>query len=105
MVRALPPENIVWVDETGIEEHLIRPFGRNERGKRLIADVPGRRVACTTLIAGYGEGRLRTPMRFKGCTNTEVFNAWCQEVLAPELRPGNVVIMDNATFHKSTTTD
>lgn len=104
MVREIPPEKIVWVDETGIEEHLIRPYGRNKRGKRPYADVPGKRVARTTLIAGYGEGRLKAPMRFKGCTNTEVFNAWVEQVLAPELREGDVVIMDNATFHKSVRT-
>ena len=104
MVREIPPEKLVWVDETGIEEHLIRAYGRNKRGERLYADIPGKRVARTTLIAGYGEGRLKAPMRFKGCTNTEVFNAWVEQVLVPELRPGDVVIMDNATFHKSTRT-
>jgi transposase len=104
VVRNIPPDNIVWVDETGIEEHLIRPYGRNNRGERLYADTPGKRVARTTLIAGYGEGRLKAPMRFKGSTNTHVFNIWCREVLAPELRKGDVVVMDNATFHKSSET-
>ena len=101
VVRLLPPENIIWVDETGIEEHLIRTHGRKKRGERLFSDIPGKRVGRTTLIAGYGEGRLKAPMRFKGNTNTEIFNAWVQHMLAKELQPEQVVIMDSATFHKS----
>jgi transposase len=104
VVREIPPEKIIWVDETGIEEHLIRPYGRKKRGERLFTDVPGNRVGRTTLIAGYGEGRLKAPMRFKGYTNTAVFNAWVGQVLAKELRKGDVVIMDSASFHKSTDT-
>lgn len=55
VVREIPPEKIIWVDETGVEEPLIRLYGRNDRGKHLYADVSGKRVARTTLIAGYGE--------------------------------------------------
>ena len=40
-------------------------------------------------------------MCFKGTCNTELFNAWIEQVLLPELKPGQVVILDNAAFHKS----
>jgi len=101
VVKDIPPDNIIWIDETGIEEHLVRTHGRTKRGERYYTDVPGKRVGRTTLIAGYGEGKLKAPMRFKGHTNTKVFNTWCREVLKEELRPGIVVIMDSASFHKS----
>lgn len=101
VVREIPPERIIWVDETGIEEHLIRPYGRKKRGERLFSDVPGVRVGRTTLIAGYGNGRLTAPMRFKGYTNTEIFNTWIEQVLTKELTSQHVVIMDSASFHKS----
>lgn len=104
VVRQIPHEHIVWVDETGIEERLFRPHAGAPRGKRAMGDVSGKRVGRTTLIAGYGAGVLKAPMRFKGYTNTRVFNAWCEHVLAPELKAGQYVIMDSASFHKSSAT-
>lgn len=104
MVAQIPANQIVWVDETGIEERLFRAHARTERGSRALGDISGKRVGRTTLIAGYGAGVLKAPMRFKGYTNTMVFNAWLAEVLAPELTPDNVVIMDSASFHKSKAT-
>jgi transposase len=104
VVAQIPPETIVWVDETGIEERVLRSHARSPRGLRALGEISGKRVGRTTLIAGYGAGALKAPMRFKGYTNTAVFNSWCREVLVPELRPGDVVIMDSATFHKSAET-
>ena len=55
----------------------------------------------TTLIAGYQKGGFIAPFRFKGYTDTTVFNEWIEKCLIPDLRPGQVVVMDNASFHKS----
>jgi len=104
VVAQIPADQIVWVDETGIEERLFRLHARAIRGRRCLSDISGKRVGRTTLIAGYGAGVLKAPMRFKGYTNTRVFNAWCEKVLAPELTSGNVVSMDSASFHKSKAT-
>jgi transposase len=104
VVEQIPAERIVWVDETGIEERLFRSHARAALGQRCLSETSGKRVGRTTLIAGYGAGVLKAPMRFKGYTNTQVFNAWCEEVLAPELVPGQFVIMDSASFHKSKAT-
>lgn len=104
VVAQIPAEHIVWVDETGIEERLFRSHARTARGARALGDVSGKRVGRTTLIAGYGAGVLKAPMRFKGYTNTSVFNTWVAQVLAPELTPDNVVVMDSASFHKSKAT-
>ncbi len=83
---------------------MHRKHAREIIGKRAYSNISGKRVPRTTLIAGYGEGRLKAPMRFKGTTNTDVFNTWVEKVLAPELCEGDVVIMDNATFHRSNAT-
>ncbi len=104
VIAQIPPESIVWVDGTGVEERLLRTHARSPRGTRAMGDVSGKRVGRTTLIAGYGAGLLKAPMRFKGYTNTNVFNTWAAEVLAPELTASNVVIMDSASFHKSQAT-
>ena len=50
------------------------------------------------------KGGFIAPFCFKGHTNTEVFNTWVEEVLLPDLRRGQVVILDNAAFHKSSRT-
>jgi transposase len=89
------------VDETGIEERMHRHHAREIIGKRAYSNISGKRVPRTTLIAGYGEGVLKAPMRFKGTTNTAIFNEWVEQILCPELRQGDVVIMDNASFHRS----
>lgn len=104
VVRDIPPERIIWVDETGIEEQMHRTHAREIIGKRAFSNISGKRVPRTTLIAGYGEGVLKAPMHFKGTTNTVVFNAWVENILCPELKKGDVVVMDNATFHKSSQT-
>lgn len=83
---------------------MHRRHAREIIGKRAFSNISGKRVPRTTLIAGYGEVVLKAPMRFKGTTNTAVFNAWVEKILCPELNEGDVVIMDNATFHKSSQT-
>ena len=59
----------------------------------------------STLIAGYNYGskELIAPMEYDGYTNTELFITWIKEGLCRELKPGQYVIMDNASFHKSHT--
>lgn len=101
MVAQIPPEHIIWVDETGIEQQMHRPYAREIIGKRAISNISGKRVPRTTLIAGYVQGNLIAPMHFKGTTDTEMFNVWLENMLLPELQPHHVVIMDNAAFHRS----
>ncbi len=47
------------------------------------------------------QGKLLAPLTFEGACNRSVFEQWLSEKLVPELKPGQVVILDNATFHKS----
>lgn len=54
-----------------------------------------------SLVAARINGRLEEPLLFEGTCDTKVFNAWLQTRLCPRLRSENLVIMDNAAFHKS----
>jgi transposase len=54
-----------------------------------------------SVIAAYNQGKLIAPFRFKGYTNTEVFQLWIEICLLPLLIAGQIVILDNASFHKS----
>ena len=54
-----------------------------------------------SVIAAYCQKKLMAPFRFEGYTNTDVFETWVDKCLIPLLRPGHVVILDNASFHKA----
>ena len=55
------------------------------------------------MIAGWSNKVEYAPMIFKGCCNTEVVLSWLEYFLIPELKPNQIVVMDNASFHKSPT--
>lgn len=59
------------------------------------------RYARQSFIAAKIESRILAPFCYKGTCDTPLFNLWLKDFLIPELKAGQVVIMDNATFHKS----
>jgi len=95
------PTSLVYLDESGVEETLQRPYARAPRGTKITGEVSGAHTHRISLIAALHESRLLAPMRFEGYCDTLVFNAWVEQVLLPELRPGQTVLLDNASFHKS----
>lgn len=97
----MPENKRVYVDETGFNAPLVREYGYSLKGRIIQGDCTGKRFARTSLIAGLKEGQSVAPMEFKGYCNTEVVLSWLKTMLIPELKPGDVVIWDNATFHRS----
>lgn len=91
----------MYVDETGFDAPLVREYAYSKVGQRVLGEHTGKRFARTSLIAGLKEGQPIAPMEFKGYCNTDVVLTWAKEMLIPSLKPGDVVIWDNATFHKS----
>lgn len=63
--------------------------------------MSGLRYSRESFIAAKIETRILAPFCYKGTCNTQLFNMWLKDFLIPELKVGQVVIMDNATFHKS----
>lgn len=61
------------------------------------------RFARESFISALSKGKLLAPMCFKGTCNTELFDIWLEKVLIPELKAGQVLILDNASFHRSET--
>ena len=90
------------MDESGIDSRIYREWARSKRGVKVFSDITGKRSARTTLIAARVENRIIAPFRYQGYTDSRVFEAYLEQVLVPELRKGQVVILDNASFHKST---
>ena len=94
---------MIYIDETGIDNNIAPIRGWAESGIRSFTEALGFRTKRITLIAGYcyGNKKLVAPMEYDGYTNSELFLAWIEHFLCPELKPNQVVIMDNASFHKS----
>ena len=79
---------------------MTRLRGRAPRGQRLLAKVPHGHWKTTTLIAALGAVGMRCSMVVDGAVNADVFEAFIEKVLAPQLRPGDVVVLDNLSSHK-----
>lgn len=79
---------------------MTRLRGRAPRGQRLIDKTPHGHWMTTTLIAALGVDGMRCSMVVDGAVNRDIFEAFLEHVLAPELRPGDIVVMDNLSSHK-----
>ncbi len=79
---------------------MTRTRGRAPRGQRLIEKVPHGHWMTTTLIAALDVDGVRCATVVDGAVNGDVFEAFVEQVLVPELEPGDVVIMDNLSSHK-----
>jgi transposase len=91
----------IYVDESGINEYLHREYGRGLRGKEVPGEISGRRFARQSVISALFNGKFFAPMCFEGTCNANLFNTWLKEMLIPNLIPGQILILDNASFHKS----
>jgi transposase len=102
-IDTIDPEDLVYMDESGIDASLQREYARAPRGKQVISDVKGKKTERTSLIAAWllEAKEIIAPYAFNGYTDAVRFNGWIKKCLLPVLKKGQVVVMDNAAFHKS----
>lgn len=100
MQGQLNPKRLVFIDETWAKTNMTRLHGRIKRGQRLHARVPYGRWKTMTFLAALRSDRIDAPCVFDGPINRESFLAYVQQVLAPTLSPGDIVVMDNLSSHK-----
>ena len=91
---------MVFIDETGATTKMARLRGRAPRGERCRASVPFGHWKTTTLTAGIRLSGMMAPMILDGPMDGAAFVAYVDRVLVPDLRPGDVVVMDNLPAHK-----
>ena len=99
MTPGLDPARLVFIDETAAATNLTRPRGYAPRGERLIDAAPYGRWHTTTFVGALRADGFIAPMVIDGAVNGELFLAYVEKVLVPELRPGDVVVMDNLGSH------
>ena len=96
----LDPERLVFIDETSASTKMARLYGRAPKGQRCRAAVPHGHWKTTTFTAGLRLDGIAAPMVLDGPMNGDAFLAYVRQVLVPEIKPGDVVIMDNLPAHK-----
>jgi transposase len=84
----------------GTATNMARSHGRRHRGDRLRMDFPHGHRKTTTLVAGLRLSGMVAPMALYGPIKGDWFEAYVRHVLAPTLRPGDIVIMDSLSSHK-----
>ena len=96
----LSPKSIVYIDESGMNNQQQYDYGWNQKGERFYSLKSGKRQERINMIAALCNGNLMAPFTVDGSCNRIVFEMWLENFLLPTLQPGQVVIMDNAAFHK-----
>ncbi len=91
---------MIFIDETWASTNMARRYGRAPRGQRLRVGVPHGRWKTTTFVAGLRLSGLVAPFVLDGPINRAAFEIYVEMILVPELRPGDIVILDNLSSHK-----
>jgi transposase len=89
------------LDESGAKTNLTRLCGRALKGQRVHASTPHGHWHTTTMISSIRLDGSTACMALEGTTDTESFRAYVGAVLVPTLQPGDIVVMDNLSPHKS----
>lgn len=96
----IDPARLVFVDETGASTKMARTRGRSLKGTRCVAAVPHGHWKTITFVGGLTLSGMIAPLMLDNAMDGAAFVAWVEQMLAPELSPGKIVIMDNLPAHK-----
>jgi transposase len=100
VIATLDSQDLVVVDEMGSSISLTRLYARSPKGQRAYGSVPRNHGTNTTLIGALTAEGLPIAMTVDGAVDTAAFQAFCEHILCPALRPGQTVILDNLAVHK-----
>ena len=100
--RYMDPERFVFLDETSAATNMTRRYGWGPRSERLVDATPWGHWQTTTFLAGLRASGIVAPWLIGGAMDGPAFRTYVEQVLVPELRKGDVVVMDNLPAHKVT---
>ena len=90
----------MFIDETGLNTKLARLHGRCPIGQRCLSAVPHGHWQSSTFIAALRHESIAAPFLVEGPVDAEVFTVYLEQVLCPQLRAGDTLILDNLATHK-----
>jgi transposase len=99
-IAGIDPHRLIFLDETWIKTNMTRLWGWGPEGKRIVDEVPHGHWMTTTFLAALRSTGLFAPLVIDGPLNGEIFRNYVQQQLAPQLKSGDIVIMDNLASHK-----
>jgi transposase len=100
LVTEIDPACLVFLDESGVTTEMTRRYGWAPRSERVREAVPAGHWRTLTVLAALTVEGVLASMSIESPTDGDVFLAFVQQVLAPRLQPGHLVIMDNLGAHK-----
>ena len=100
-MAAVDPADLVFLDETATPTTLTPLWARAPRGERAVGRVPRGRRTHVSWLAALTPGGIGPSVLVEGAVDRDAFDAFVVQLLAPSLRPGQVVVLDNLSVHKS----
>lgn len=98
-VRQVEPCRLQFLDESGVNTAMARGYAWAPRGERAVGSAPGKWESFT-VVAALGLGGVRAPLVLPGAVDAAAFESYVEQVLAPELHPGDVVVWDRLPSHQ-----
>jgi transposase len=92
---------LVFLDESGLKTNMTRLYGRAQKGSRCVDSAPCGHWETVTILSSVRLDGTTEGVVFQGAVDRKMFDAYIKEILAPTLRPGDIVVMDNLNAHKS----
>jgi transposase len=99
-IHSTPLDKLIFLDESGITTSMTRLYARCLGGRRIHEATPGSHWKIMTILGAMSTRGMIATMTIEEATDTEIFLAYLDHVLCPQLRPGDVVVMDNLSSHK-----
>jgi transposase len=99
-MKSIDARRLVVVDECGSNIALTPLYARAPKGQRAHGSVPRNRGKNTTLLASLSLSGVGASMIIEGAVNAAAFEAYVEQILAPSLSAGQIVILDNLSAHK-----
>lgn len=99
-IRAIAPEKLIFLDESGVTTSMTRRYARSAGGQRIHEATPGGHWKIMTILGAMSLRGMIATMTIEAATDREIFLAYVEQVLCPTLKPGDVVVMDNLSSHK-----
>jgi transposase len=93
-------ERLIFLDESGVNTGMTRLYGRALKGRRLVDYTPDVRFERTSILSSVRLTGATIPMAYSGALDGELFVKYITDFLAPTLKVGDIVIMDNLSSHK-----
>lgn len=95
------PEQVIYIDESGIDNNETNPYGWSKKGERCQGNRPGKRGERLSIIGALCNQKFFAPMVYQGYCTAQVIETWLEKFLLPQVTQGQVIVMDNAPFHNS----